>query len=176
MPQLLSPPGSGKQRYLDDNSSEKYQLCNLLHRTVTSSPSVVFAYSIPSQYNAVIPLLTCTYFLLCQSLYSAVHDGLPTLSALRTTHLPSTTVTFNTAMPHSNTMKDCIWTENAHLKCSSLHSLLVTTYYNYQEMKNMHFTAFSFHILKKTHIKISTNTTGSLMHEAMLCTVSMIYY
>lgn len=39
----------------------------------------------------------------------------------------------------------------------------------------MHFTAFSFHMLKK-HIKIITNTTGSFMHEAMLCTVSVIYY
>lgn len=59
-------------------NSEKHQLCDLLHRTTTSSPSITFAYSISSQYTTVIPLLICIYFLLCQSLYRAVH-GLSTL-------------------------------------------------------------------------------------------------
>lgn len=82
-------------------------------------------------------------------------------------HLPPTMVTFNMAVPCSDAMKDFIPTKTAQLKCASLHSLLVTTYYNQQEMKTMHFAAFSFHTCQK-HMKLSTNTTGPLMHEAML--------
>lgn len=148
-------------------NSGKYQPCTLLHRAVTSSPSILFACSPSSLYATVMPRLTLT--VLC-SIWTP-HS----LSALRAICLTPTTLTFNTAMPHSNTTNDCSWRENVHFKCGSLHSLLVTTYYNYQEMKNMHFTAFSFHMLKK-HGKISTNTAGSLMHEATLCTLSMIYY
>lgn len=100
--------------------TQKHQPCSLLHRTVTSSPSIMFAFPTSSQHNTVIPLFICIYFLLCSPW--TPHS----LSVLRTIHLLSTRVTFNTAMPHSNTTEDCIWAANAQLKCSSLHSLLVT--------------------------------------------------